>query len=139
MKFKQFIPVIVGLVAIILVWIIARWLKGRNAIEEIKKDVNQSRLSYADAQYYVFADAIQAATQSIWGDDEEAIYDVFSKMLNDDDVKMLMVAFGNRSYFAGSGWFYNAALNEVLHTVLSDSEILHINEILAINNVTITI
>jgi hypothetical protein len=138
-NYKIFPPIILGTIAIIVVYLLARWLKGRSAIAEIEKDIQPNQLSYAESQYFIFADIIQAATQSITGDNEENIYNVFSQMHTNSDVLQLIVAFGNRTYWGGSGFFYNASLNEVLQTKLSTSEIEHINTILANNQITITI
>lgn len=132
-------PIITGIIVLVVIWLAFKWIIGKSSIDEIRKDLDKTNLSYDEAQYYIYADSIQAATQSMLGDDEQAIYSVFEEMNNSDDVKMLIVAFGNRTYWAGSGFFYNATLNEVLQTVLEQSEIYHINNILSQKSINITI
>jgi hypothetical protein len=134
-------PAIITVVLLFVVWLIYRKMTAPGKdMQTIQDDINASHLSYPKAQYQSFADAIQTAVEGTWGDDEEAIYDVFKMMKTNSDVLQLEIAWGRRTFFnLRDGLYYSASLAEVLHGQLSASELQKINEILAENGVTITI
>lgn len=136
-KITPYLPIaIAGIVVIVLVWIIYKYVINRNPIDKIKDDINKAQLSYDESQYYIYADRIENAFGGLWGDDEEEIYNVFAAMQTDSDVLMLIVAWGNRSFLFGMTT--QMSLTDALYLQLNSDEITHINEILASNGITIT-
>ena len=137
MLIKQLTPIALKIFAIfIIVFFLYKFLQSKKR----QYTIDESKLTYPRNQYLIFADAIQAATEGSWGDDEDAIYDVFEQMQTNDDVYALMEAFGNRSYISPPGIFYNATLTEVLNTKLDEDELNHINnDILATKGITVRI
>ena len=124
--------------ALALVYLILRKLKQTDTtnLDNLEDEIKPNLLTYPESQYIIFADNIEAATAPMF-DDEQAIYNVFQKLKNNDDVLKLITSFGRRSFWAGNGYFYNATLNEVLTNQLSTDEIKHLNEILTGNGITI--
>lgn len=109
---------------------------GSGAADDAAKGLNKKNLSYPESNYGIWADALEQAMYGS-GTDEDAIYEIFGKMNNNDDVLMLIVAFGIRknAYFfipAGSG-----TLPIWIQDDLKNSEKAKVNEILANNNITI--
>lgn len=101
---------------------------GNNSISG---EISKSALSYDLSQYVSFADRLQAAMYG-FTDDEDAVYDVFSKMQTKSDVLQLITTFGNRRPI----WhFGTTGLPIWINTFFAGSEIQHINEILAKNNI----
>jgi hypothetical protein len=92
--------------------------------DEAKKDVKKleeigQQPTYMEAQYVGFADAIYAARgcNNVFGTNEDAIYNVFRKMVNDLDVAKLIEKYGKRrlcfSFTEGNlGGFLNDDLNQ---------------------------
>ena len=56
---------------------------------------NASNLSYPLINYTNWANRIEVALESLYNDDEQAVYEVFSQMQNNDDVLQLQVSFGS--------------------------------------------
>ena len=84
--------------------------------------------TYPDSNYSQWANAIVSAGFNTLGTDEQAIYAIFRKMMNDLDVAKLIVAFGNqRVEFS----LQTAPLGAWLSGELDSSEMAVINKILS--------
>lgn len=128
-----------GFIILVISYLIYRKFTKPSAQDSaLNKDINKNRLSFPESQYFILADTIQAATESI-DVDEQSIYDVFSQMQNDSDVLQLIKAWGERTYLTIYGLLYNSPLTEALHVILSSSEVQKINDILKNNNISVTI
>lgn len=102
--------------------------------DEAKKDVKKleeigQQPTYMEAQYVGFADAIYAARgcNNVFGTNEDAIYNVFRKMVNDLDVAKLIEKFGKRRLCFS---FTEGNLGGFLNDDLDQDEIAIINNIL---------
>ncbi|NOY50444.1 MAG: hypothetical protein GXO88_07780 [Chlorobi bacterium] len=133
-------PIISASVLLFIIWLIYRKLTAPSTDEKTwQGDIHTNRLSYAKSQYQNFADALLSSFQGTWGDDEDAIYDVFRQMKTDSDVLQLELAWGKRTFFTiRDGLYYSATLSEVLTGQLSNKEIAKVNEILSGNGINIT-
>lgn len=109
------------------------WITSGNtpaqAASEVKKLMSSGvKQSYPDSNYTQWANAIYSAGFNTVGTDEQTIYDIFKKMVNDLDVAKLIVAFGEqRVEFS----FQELPLGAWLRTELSSSEMTVVNNILA--------
>ena len=133
-------PPVIGAGALLFViWLIYRQLTKQGKDEmTLENDIRENRLSYPKSQYQNFADAIQTAVEGTWGDDEEAIYDVFRQMKTDSDVLQLILAWGKRTFYTlRDGLYYSASLSEVLTGQLNSAEIETINQILSDKGINI--
>jgi hypothetical protein len=84
--------------------------------------------TYPDSSYSQWASSIVSAGFNTLGTNEQAIYAVFRKMMNDLDVAKLIVAFGNqRVEFS----FQTAPLGAWLSSELDNSEMAVVNKILS--------
>lgn len=100
--------VVLALLALIVIYLVIQ--KTSNAVKDIFSDeerreidrenyikvssnINNSKLSYPDDAYSNFASILMNAMSGA-GTDEEAIREVFKKMNNNDDVRMLIKTFG---------------------------------------------
>lgn len=84
--------------------------------------------TYPDSNYTQWASSIVSAGFNTLGTNEQAIYAVFKKMMNDLDVAKLIVAFGNqRVEFS----FQTVPLGAWLSSELDSSEMAVINKILS--------
>lgn len=132
LKNKKLLAAIAALLVLALVYFLGRRKKGTSAIQrDAEKEKNENELTYQASQYLSYADRLEMAMQPL-NDNEDAIYDVFSKMRNKSDVLYLIEAFGKRrqSYTIGK-----VGLNTFLNYQLNDSEREHINEILQRNDI----
>lgn len=86
------------------------------------------KATYPDSSYTQWASSIVSAGFNTLGTDEQAIYAIFKKMMNDLDVAKLIVAFGNqRVEFS----FQSAPLGAWLSSELSSDEMATVNKILS--------
>lgn len=86
------------------------------------------KATYPDSSYTQWASSIVSAGFNTIGTDEQAIYAIFKKMMNDLDVAKLIVAFGNqRVEFS----FQSAPLGAWLSSELSSDEMATVNKILS--------
>ena len=84
--------------------------------------------TYPDSSYTQWASSIVSAGFNTLGTNEQAIYAVFRKMMNDLDVAKLIVAFGNqRVEFS----FQTAPLGAWLASELDSEELATVNKILS--------
>lgn len=102
------------------------------ATEVNKLQKSGVKQTYPDSNYSQWANAIYSAGFNTLGTDEQTIYDIFKKMMNDLDVAKLIVAFGEqRVEFS----FQELPLGAWLRTELSASEMNVINNIFATRNI----
>lgn len=101
---------------------------GNNSVSG---EISKANLTYQISQYVSFADRLETAMFG-FTDDEEAIFDVFSKMRNKSDLLQLITTFGNRRPIFNFG---SASLAVWINNRLDKSEIQRVNEILARNNI----
>jgi len=102
------------------------------ATEVNKLQKSGVKQTYPDSNYSQWANAIYSAGFNTLGTDEQTIYDIFKKMVNDLDVAKLIVAFGEqRVEFS----FQELPLGAWLRTELSASEMNVINNIFATRNI----
>jgi hypothetical protein len=84
--------------------------------------------TYPDSSYTQWASSIVSAGFNTLGTNEQAIYAIFRKMMNDLDVAKLIVAFGNqRVEFS----FQTAPLGAWLASELDSDELATVNKILS--------
>lgn len=91
--------------------------------------------SYADSQFYAWANVLEQAMFDI-GTDEDSIYNIFNALNNNADFIKLKQAFGMREYTGGTlpYWFYgDYSLEEWLN---AEGETENVNNILASKNIT---
>jgi hypothetical protein len=112
--------------------IIKFFIGSSNSIAAATNEVKNLTLkgvipTYPDSSYTQWASSIVSAGFNTLGTNEQAIYDIFRKMMNDLDVAKLIVAFGNqRVEFS----FQTMPLGAWLSTELDSSEMAVINKIL---------
>jgi hypothetical protein len=112
--------------------IIKFFIGSSNSIAAATNEVKNLTLkgvkaTYPDSSYTQWASSIVSAGFNTLGTNEQAIYDIFKKMMNDLDVAKLIVAFGNqRVEFS----FQTMPLGAWLSTELDSSEMAVINKIL---------
>jgi hypothetical protein len=138
------LPPIVRTALIILVLLIVLkfampYLKGilkgilpspeKQHLDDLEEAIDDDQLSYPMAQYGLWADALYQAMDG-WGTDEDAIYNVFSKMKTNNDLAQLNVSFGVKE---------SQNLGQWLQDDLSDSEKNKVRSILTSNGVTLSI
>lgn len=111
-----------------------QWFAGNSnsvaaATNEVKTLTSKGiKPTYPDSSYTQWASAIVSAGFNTLGTDEQAIYAIFRKMMNDLDVAKLIVAFGNqRVEFS----FQSAPLGAWLASELSADEMAVVNKILS--------
>jgi hypothetical protein len=105
---------------------------------EIDKELKENSLTYPKSQYYTFADTIESASANA-GTDENAIFNVFKKLKNNNDFLMLEKAFGRRVYtgelfgaqFGMLDYSEGDTLNQWLTNELDQDEISDLNKMLS--------
>jgi len=113
--------------------IIQFFMGGSNSIAAATNEVKTLsskgiKATYPDSSYTQFASAIVSAGFNTLGTNEQAIYAIFRKMMNDLDVAKLIVAFGNqRVEFS----FQTMPLGAWLSTELDNNEMAIDNKILS--------
>ena len=126
-KIKEYLPLIL---LVVLAVVILRYgekiysrIRERIKNNDLNKRIDKSNLSYGESQYKVYAQKLLDA-MDCWGTDEDAIYEVFKKMNNIDDILQLQIAFSDVED-------ENSTLSEWLHDDLSSSEMKQLNAIIA--------
>jgi hypothetical protein len=113
--------------------IIQFFMGGSNSIAAATNEVKTLsskgvKATYPDSSYTQFASSIVSAGFNTLGTNEQAIYAIFKKMMNDLDVAKLIVAFGNqRVEFS----FQTMPLGAWLSTELDNNEMAIVNKILS--------
>lgn len=132
----KFLWIYLGVFGVIVLGLIY-WLglstgkKSTDASGQLKDEIKNNNLSYPLSQYGTWADMLESAMFRP-GTDEKAIYQVFRKMNNADDVKQLIISFGSRRQeltFGGS------TLPQWLTAELDASEMQELNNILIQRNI----
>lgn len=125
--FKMLLPILVAVLAVAIIRHYASGLisqiRERVKNKELDKRIDKSNLSYGESQYKVYAQKLFDAMNG-WQTDEDAIYEVFKKMNNIDDILQLQIAFSDVED-------ENETLSEWLHDDLSSSEMKQLNAIIA--------
>lgn len=125
--FKMLLPILVAVLAVAIIRHYASGLisqiRERVKNKELDKRIDKSNLSYGESQYKVYARKLFDAMNG-WQTDEDAIYEVFKKMNNIDDILQLQIAFSDVED-------ENSTLSEWLHDDLSSSEMKQLNAIIA--------
>ncbi|MBP5371570.1 MAG: hypothetical protein J6Y55_06575 [Bacteroidales bacterium] len=125
--FKMLLPILVAVLAVAIIRHYASGLisqiRERVKNKELDKRIDKSNLSYGESQYKVYAQKLFDAMNG-WQTDEDAIYEVFKKMNNIDDILQLQIAFSDVED-------ENSTLSEWLHDDLSSSEMKQLNAIIA--------
>ena len=121
-KNKKLAYGILALIIVIILWkqgknLINR-LKSKSLVKEADENVQDDKLTYPVEQYKIFADRLYTAMQGI-STDEDAVYDVLSKMINKDDMLKLIATFGTREDTEW-GWFRSLNTNGNLITWLQN-------------------
>ena len=99
--------------------------KGTKVINELQQDVVENRLSYPLSYYGIWAGDIYNAVEGM-GTDEQAIFDVFKKLKNKDDVLQLISSFGIKDGETLSQWLIGDLGEddrETLNRLLNDKNI----------------
>ena len=126
-KIKEYLPLILLVVVAVVILrygekIYSR-IRERIKNNDLNKRIDKSNLSYGESQYKVYAQKLFDAMNG-WQTDEDAIYEVFKKMNNIDDILQLQIAFSDVED-------ENETLSEWLHDDLSSSEMKQLNAIIA--------
>lgn len=126
-KIKEYLPLIL---LVVLAVVILRYgekiysrIRERIKNNDLNKRIDKSNLSYGESQYKVYARKLFDAMNG-WQTDEDAIYEVFKKMNNIDDILQLQIAFSDVED-------EDETLSQWLHDDLSSSEMKQLNAIIA--------
>ena len=111
---------------------------NNESLNSAKDEVNESKLTYSKNQYTVFADGIYTAIQSSLSEDEMAVWNVFKKIKNNDDLLQLQIAWNVRPCGI-IGFRVELNLSQAIRSVFSNNEINTCNYLLKRNGVTKTI
>ena len=137
---------IVAIVAIVVLWQLKDLIKNPfSTSDDVDRDPevanpNASNLSYPLINYTNWANRIEVAMESLYNDDEQSVYEVFSQMQNNDDVLQLQKSFGTR---ANTPWGlgliggYTGTLSEWISAQFNSTEIATVNSILSGKGITI--
>jgi len=149
---KGFTPtnIFLGGVGLLAAWFAFREFKKmfstspeQQVIEDIEEAIDYeqqqgNQLSYPIAQYTIWANIIEEATDTS-GTDEEAIYNVFEQLGNNTDLLQLIKAYGERMNFVMGIPLGYYTLPQILTSELSNSEKANIQNILDSKFITITV
>jgi hypothetical protein len=106
--------------------------KQAGASEDVlKKEIQKTELTFEQTQFVSMADKLETSLYG-FGDDENAVYSVFSKLRTKSDLLNLIKTFGNRRIIWTIG---SANLNTWINNRLSTAEIAHLNDILSRNGI----
>lgn len=126
-KIKEYLPL---LLLVVVAVVILRYgekiyshIRERIKNNDLNKRIDKSNLSYGESQYKVYAQKLFDAMNG-WQTDEDAIYEVFKKMNNIDDILQLQIAFSDVED-------EDETLSQWLHDDLSSSEMKQLNAIIA--------
>ncbi len=126
--------IVVWLIIAIIVLVVINWeiktiakTQAAKDAKAIRDDLKSENLSFDLTQYTILADKLE---QSIgpWNTSESAVYSVFDKMQNSDDVKQLVKSFGLRQFTFLIG---KLTLPQYMAEGMDATEIEKINESLA--------
>jgi len=120
------------------------FFSGKESEEEFKVEVDKEisnledkglKLSYPLYVYNTYAKQLKNAMGGL-GTDEDTIYMIFKKVLNDLDMAQLIKSYGLQRYGVSPVRFIKIDLPSWLYEELDSKELLKLNEILKENNIT---
>lgn len=125
--------IIAGSILLIIITVVVIFVvKRKNAtreqdeyIKDVEKQIDKSDLSYANSEYTQMANKLYSAMKGI-GTNENAIYDVFSQLETESDVRKLISMYGSKDGMTLQQWLIDD---------LSNRELQKVNDILAKNNI----
>lgn len=117
--------IIIAVVVIIVVKRKKATKEQDDYIKDVEKQIDKSDLSYANSEYTQMANKLYSAMKGI-GTNENAIYDVFSQMQSESDVRKLISMYGSKDGMTLQQWLIDD---------LSNRELQKVNDILAKNNI----
>ncbi len=124
--------------------------ESEKIIEQYEKASDPASRTYSDVEYKMMADSIYAhihasvmsANGGLTGVNQQGIYDVMSRMKTDDDLNMLISAYGLREYRKPGRIYFKRPCNYLPGTlvdVMTRGELKKINDILSENGLTLQI
>lgn len=133
----KFLWIYLGIFAVIVLAII--YFLGRSVGKTAKNnefaaDIKKQNLTFPLSQYGIFADVLYSALFSL-NTDEDAVYNVFRKMVTADDVLKLIEAFGSRRQQLTIG---SSTLPDWITSQMDSDEVQQINTILMQRNINIS-
>lgn len=136
MKMMKVLPpqvkwVLIGLAVVVVLVIVYYFWSGsaerkdtkssNDLVDRVNKEIDTKQLTLTDQQALSMANALESAMTTLWGTDEDAIYDVFAQCGTRSDVLKIVGAFGVRN---------GEDLTQWLHGDLSDDELKILNNLL---------
>ena len=128
------VSIITAIILVVAYYLGSRTGKGKAVAadsEALQKELNTNQLTYDLSQYQAMSDSLFVAMNG-FGDDEEAIYAIISKLRNKSDLLQLLKSFGSKRIQFTLG---DSNLNQFFANRLNASEIAKINDILKRNNI----
>ncbi len=129
-KYASVIAVIIFL--IIVFFYVKNYLKRKKGQEDAKKqiekignDIQEENLTLELSRYSVLAGNLKTALSG-WGEDEEAVYDIFKELKTDDDVQKVMFEFGVYKDMTLTQWiteYFNKYERDTLNSILAQNDI----------------
>ena len=117
--------IIIAVVVIIVVKRKKATKEQDDYIKDVEKQIDKSDLSYSNSEYTQMANKLYSAMKGI-GTNENAIYDVFSQLETESDVRKLISTYGSKDGMTLQQWLIDD---------LSNRELQKVNDILAKNNI----
>lgn len=117
--------IIIAVVVIIVVKRKKATKEQDDYIKDVEKQIDKSDLSYSNSEYTQMANKLYSAMKGI-GTNENAIYDVFSQLETESDVRKLISTYGSKDGMTLQQWLIDD---------LSNRELQKLNDILAKNNI----
>jgi hypothetical protein len=100
-------------------------VKGTRVIKDLGQDIVTNNLSYPLSYYGIWAEDVYNAVEGM-GTNEQAVFDIFKKLKNKDDVLQLITAFGIKDGETLSQWIIGDLGDDdkaTLNRLLSDKNI----------------
>jgi hypothetical protein len=134
MRENKYLPIIGAGAALAIIYFLFFRKKRSEVLEQqaLQQEGGSTTPTYPNSQYFAWANKLEQSMFDV-GTDEDAIYDVFSKLKNNGDFIKLKQAFGVREYTGGfvPGFLSpDLSLDGWLQQELDSSEILQLNNIL---------
>lgn len=124
--------------------------ESEKVIEQYEKASDPASRTYSDVEYKTMAESIYtyiyagvlSINGGLTGVNQDGIYDVMGRMKTDDDLNMLISAYGLREYKKPGYIYFKKPCNYLPGTlvdVMTRGELKKVNEILAENGLTLRI
>lgn len=126
--------IFIAIVLAVAYYIGTRTGKAKSESKEedvLNKAIQKGELSFDQTTFVSLADKLENSMYG-YGDDEETIYSVFTKLRTKSDVLQLIKTFGNRRIIFTIG---SSNLNQWLNNRLDVSELAKVNDILSRNSI----